>query len=149
VTQATGGSIAVPASLATELTNINLEVNTYGGGSTTALSNPLTGGSASYTDLKIANTTSGAFDKQVNLNGGSFGLASGAQPALLSLYTPTSVVALDTLTAGGTPTELGTFTVSSAGVTFNAAAVPEPSAYALGICAFLLFWVLKRRNSIA
>jgi hypothetical protein len=49
-------------------------------------------------------------------------------------------------------TELGTFSLSSAGVlTYNgtAAAVPEPSAYALGICAALLFWVLKRRKSVA
>jgi len=48
--------------------------------------------------------------------------------------------------------DLGTFSLSSGGVlTFNgsAAAVPEPSAYALGICAVLLFLVLKRRHSVA
>lgn len=34
-------------------------------------------------------------------------------------------------------------------LTFTAASVPEPSAYALGICAVLLFLVLKRRHSVA
>jgi hypothetical protein len=49
-------------------------------------------------------------------------------------------------------TDLGTFSLSSAGVltfTGSAAAVPEPSAYALGICAGLLFLVLRRRASVA
>jgi hypothetical protein len=48
--------------------------------------------------------------------------------------------------------DLGTFSLSSAGVltfTGSAAAVPEPSAYALGICAALLFLVLRRRSTVA
>ena len=49
-------------------------------------------------------------------------------------------------------TDLGTFALSSTGVLtytgINAAAVPEPSAYALGICAVLLFIVLRRRHSV-
>ena len=48
-------------------------------------------------------------------------------------------------------TDLGTFTLSNAGVlsfTSKTAAVPEPSAYALGICAGLLFLVLRRRASV-
>lgn len=45
---------------------------------------------------------------------------------------------------------LGFFTLGSNGtLTFTGAATPEPSAYALGICALLLFWVLKRRHSVA
>jgi hypothetical protein len=59
-------------------------------------------------------------------------------------------------TAGGSKqdaVDLGTFSLSSAGVlTFNginAAAVPEPSAYALGVCAVLLFLVLRRRQSVS
>jgi hypothetical protein len=45
----------------------------------------------------------------------------------------------------------GVFSLSSDGtLSFNAAAaVPEPSAYALGICAVLLFIVLKRRQSVS
>jgi hypothetical protein len=46
----------------------------------------------------------------------------------------------------------GTFSLSGSGsnvtFSFNPQAVPEPSAYALGLCAMLLFWVLKRRSSI-
>lgn len=49
--------------------------------------------------------------------------------------------------------ELGTFSLSSSGVLtyvgINPTATPEPSAYALGICAVLLFLVLKRRHSVA
>jgi hypothetical protein len=52
-----------------------------------------------------------------------------------------------------TPNDLGSFSLNSSGVLtyngINAAAVPEPSAYALGICAILLFIVLKRRHSVA
>jgi hypothetical protein len=50
------------------------------------------------------------------------------------------------------PTLLGSFSLSSAGaLTYvgSAYAVPEPSAYALGICAALLFVVLRRRQTVA
>ncbi|HEV3271736.1 MAG TPA: hypothetical protein VGZ93_06090 [Candidatus Methylacidiphilales bacterium] len=53
-------------------------------------------------------------------------------------------------------TDLGTFSLTdpngpsgALSLTFTAASVPEPSAYALGICAVLLFLVLKRRHSVA
>ncbi len=48
-------------------------------------------------------------------------------------------------------TFLGTFSLNSSGVlTFDEAqAVPEPSAYALGITGIILFLVLKRRKSIS
>jgi hypothetical protein len=52
----------------------------------------------------------------------------------------------------GTVTDLGKLTLTSTGAltfTGSAAAVPEPSAYALGICAVLLFIVLRRRHSVA
>jgi hypothetical protein len=59
--------------------------------------------------------------------------------------------------AGGRPapsaTDLGTFSLSSDGaLSFTGAApaaVPEPSAYALGLCAVILFFVLRRRQSVA
>ena len=44
----------------------------------------------------------------------------------------------------------GVFVLGTDGsLVFNPTATPEPSAYALGICALLLFWVLKRRQSVA
>ena len=51
----------------------------------------------------------------------------------------------------GKATELGVFTLASDGtLTYNGVgAVPEPSAYALGACAVLLFLVLRRRQSVA
>ena len=59
---------------------------------------------------------------------------------------------VDTKTASNQPAAfLGTFDLSSTGLlTFDpaTAAVPEPSAYALGITALVLFGVLKRRKSI-
>ena len=58
-----------------------------------------------------------------------------------------------TSTSAGTVVDLGTFTLGSNGsLNFNgisATATPEPSAYALGICAALLFLVLRRRASVA
>ncbi len=49
-----------------------------------------------------------------------------------------------------TATELGTFSWNdSTGVlTYTAQSVPEPSAYALSICAIVLLWVLGRRRSL-
>jgi hypothetical protein len=51
-------------------------------------------------------------------------------------------------------TDLGTFTLSDTGGNLQfyfgtPQAVPEPSAYALALCALLLFVVLKRRHSVA
>jgi hypothetical protein len=48
-------------------------------------------------------------------------------------------------------TPLLTFSTSTVGgdtiLTYGAVATPEPSAYALGLTALALFWVLKRRSS--
>ncbi len=76
-----------------------------------------------------------------DVNGGSTAGAIGS----IDLYALT--------TSSSTPTELGVFSLASDG-TFtyngvNAAAVPEPSAYALGVCAVLLFLVLRRRQSVS
>jgi hypothetical protein len=63
-----------------------------------------------------------------------------------------SVLDLFQANSGQTADLLGEFSLSSSGLlTFDPAAtlaVPEPSAYALGITALVLFGVLKRRKSI-
>jgi hypothetical protein len=48
-----------------------------------------------------------------------------------------------------TPLDSWTFSTSGSDttLTYGALATPEPSAYALGLCALALFWVLKRRSS--
>lgn len=106
-------------------------------------SNPASGISSSYTALE---------------NGNGYGFvpnaeATGATTDVLYSFTP------QTASGGHGGSEppaitLGTFTLTDnggvAGFTFTTpAAVPEPSAYALGICAVLLFLVLKRRHSVA
>ena len=142
----TTGTITPPGTGNSTLnTNITALYNEYGASNTTTL----TAGS-NYTNLSIGNIT-GSFQTEVGLNGGSYGLASGAQPNILSAYTTGEVVALDEFTSGASSTtEVGTFTVTSTGLTFNTlASTLEPSAYALGMCAMLLFLVLKRRSSLA
>jgi len=58
---------------------------------------------------------------------------------------------VDTRTASNQPaTLLGTFSLSNSGLlTFNPAAVPEPSSYALGLTALVIFFVLKRRKALS
>jgi hypothetical protein len=91
-------------------------------------------------------------------NGAAFGSSFAIeQPASGSNTGPTNSV-LDlyqlnntTNTSGSTAIYLGDFTLSSGGVlTFvGAQAVPEPSAYAMGVIAAALFFVLRRRKAIA
>ena len=82
------------------------------------------------------------------VNTGGNGIITDTQ---LDLYQLTAQTGRNATT---TPAEeLGYFDLSSTGVLtytgIDAQAVPEPSAYALGICAVLLFLVLKRRHSVA
>jgi hypothetical protein len=73
--------------------------------------------------------------------------ATGATTDDLFSFTPQSKVG----TKFPLATDLGTFSLTATGFSFTAAgqAVPEPSAYALGICAAVLFLVLRRRQSVA
>ena len=73
----------------------------------------------------------------------SSGSDTGPTDSVLDLYE------VDTKTASNQPAALlGTFSLASDGVlTFDPEAVPEPSAYALGITALVLFAVLKRRKA--
>ena len=86
--------------------------------------------------------------------GTAFGIGTEIEQASSGNNTgPTdSVLDLFQANSGQTANLLGEFSLSSSGVlTFDPAqslAVPEPSAYALGITALVLFGVLKRRKSI-
>jgi len=145
VTIADGGTITPPSTNTTLNTNIQGVLTEFGAGSKTAL----TAGS-NYTDLSVANGTTGSFEKSVTLNGGSYGLSSGANPNILSDFSVGTVVDLDEFTSGAlATTELGTFTVTDTGITFNTVATPEPSTYALMVGGLLALWMMKRRRSNA
>ena len=78
------------------------------------------------------------------------GSNTGPTDSYLDLYQLNSSDAVGNPGAGEAVDLLGTFSLSSGGLlTFDPAAVPEPSAYALGLTALVLFTVLKRRKSIA
>ncbi len=106
----------------------------------------------------FSNTDVNGFTKLLNnANGASYGYFQDVYPA--TNVTPTdgtpqntTADLFDLKAVNGVGKDIGTFTLSSSGVlSFQSAsqAVPEPSAYALGICAVVLFWVLKRRRSVA
>jgi hypothetical protein len=94
------------------------------------------------------------FDPGTYSGGNAFGSGNDIeQPGSGSNTGPTdSVLDLFQANSGQTGDLLGEFSLSSSGLlTFDPAAslaVPEPSAYALGITALVLFGVLKRRKSI-
>lgn len=91
-------------------------------------------------------------------DGSGFSLVNGAeQPGTGANDGPTdSYLDLFEAIPGTSTTLLGTFNLSWNGntaddavLTFDPVATPEPSAYALGLTALMLFAVLKRRKSIA
>jgi hypothetical protein len=94
------------------------------------------------------------FQTQVNASGGSYGLAAGA--ATLAAYPSngTDFTFYTKQSSSQTTTADGFFVFGTNGsgqeiLTYDVASTPEPSAYALGLCALALFWVLKRRSSVA
>jgi len=116
-------------------------------------SSPASGVGNSWSNL-AGNASAGGNDfgylaqGSTEINTGGNGTITGTQ---LDLYQVTDQTGRN---ATSTPAEeLGYFDLSSTGVLtytgIDAEAVPEPSAYALGICAVLLFLVLKRRHSVA
>ena len=114
-----------------------------------------TAGSASIKAEEL-DVNSSASDSYANLDGASAtggGSSFGLGYDIDQVFTGTDSAALYTLTGTGAPVAIGTFTTSTVGgittLTFDTVAAPEPSAYALGLCAVALFFVLKRRRSVA
>jgi hypothetical protein len=118
--------------------------------------------SSAFEAITIANATIGSFSKQLNDNSGNYGYGGGN--TVLTAYSTSASVPLFYIADGGAkttetavPSNLGqaqdSFGFSTTGgnvvLTFDPAAAPEPSAYALGLCAAALFWVLNRRRSVA
>ncbi len=140
------GSLSNPNGLIVQLTTGasgqgSLNSAAVAGTSTSALigdgSNPASGLSQSYTSLEQGNGYTFLSSAE----------ATGATTLTLYSFVPGTST---------TPAQkLGTFSLTDTagveGLTFTGAvaSVPEPSAYALGICAVVLFLVLKRRRSVA
>ncbi len=89
--------------------------------------------------------TTSAFSIGTSVEQPLTGSGTGPTDSVLDFYE------LPSQTASNQPAIfLGSFSLDSTGeLTFDPAAVPEPSAYALGLTAIILFAVLKRRKSIA
>jgi hypothetical protein len=132
---------------------------------TLALNNA-TSASLKQGTLQFTNSTTNGFTQAYNnANGNIFGQSTLGDTPLAQYISTTG--ADQTTTAElyalpqsisnavpAIPVDEGTFSFDSADgiLTFTSAtalSTPEPSAYALGICALVLFAVLKRRHSVA
>jgi hypothetical protein len=105
-------------------------------------------GHSSYFELLESASGAGAYSVEDGGNG--FGIGSNIDVT----WTGSDTADLYSLTKSGTPVEVGVFSTATVGgdtvLTFNSlSATPEPSAYALGLCAVALFFVLKRRRTVA
>jgi len=138
------------SSFSGELAAIEGSYGTYG----TSVTLPSTTSSAgtAVTAVTIPNATTGAFGANA---GGPTGYGLGGAN-LLSAFPSTATLSFYLVPNSNnaeSASQVGTFQFSTSGnndiLTFDPVATPEPSAYALGLCALALFWVLKRRNSVA
>jgi hypothetical protein len=135
------------------------EDGAFNGTAITLPSNTSSNGTA-ISAVTVANSTPGSFSYEFdtnnssNTNGGEYGFTDG-NGQLGDTFPTGDVLTLYTVTNGAASAVAdGTFSLSNVGgneiLEFNTlAATPEPSAYALGLCAVALFWVLKRRRSVA
>ncbi len=146
----------LPASISTSnaspFTDLKALVNDWQGTSINLPSSTSSNGTALLA-VSNANSNAGSFDNEFVKNN-VYGLGSGDLTDLEASFTNGTTVELYTNPNGSsTPTEVGTFSLSDVGgneiLTFDTVATPEPSAYALGLCAIALFFVLKRRSSVA
>ncbi|MEI9999471.1 MAG: hypothetical protein WDO13_10045 [Verrucomicrobiota bacterium] len=104
-----------------------------------------------------ANTLADSYTTLVGTPGKGYTLVNdieqtGAGSDILYSFLPATSTTINGQRVFPPATEVGTFTLSDDGLfTFVGASfdTPEPSAYALGVCAVLLFLVLKRRHSVA
>jgi len=145
------GSSSALASISNKIQNLDTGTNGYDSELSTANANNAIIQSASAGN-SWSSFKPGVADGQV-----AFGIGTDIEQASTGATGPTNsdldLYEVDTKTGSNQPADyLGYFTLNSNGLlTFDpagAAAVPEPSAYALGITALVLFGVLKRRKSI-
>jgi len=155
-TAVTPGTIAnqTPSAL---YSNIGTETSNFSTG--TAVTSGTSSNSTPFTAVSLANSANGSFAFNLAAGGGNYGLGTSNGSALGDTFPDTSVITLYDKKSGAgltqvSPTVAGTFQFSVDGsgndiLTFDPVATPEPSAYALGLCAVALFFVLRRRSLVA
>lgn len=147
----TSQNFGTPSSLnTTMITNIANEDGAYGASTQTAISTPA---GTAYLAAQGAGSFQTAIENGSGTNG-NYGAGSTAGDWLSAYPSDGTNFTLYTKTSGTTAAvAYGTFVFSQVNgndiLTFDAAAVPEPSAYALALSALALFLVLKRRHKAA
>jgi hypothetical protein len=101
----------------------------------------------SYLENLQSASTGGSFAYEY----GSSQFGFGSNYTLGQSWTGNDSAELALLVKNNSAPQLGTFTTETVDndtvLTYDTLSVPEPSAYALGLAALALFWVLKRRSS--
>ncbi len=132
-----GGSSGVQKQVSLSIQALETGLGGYQGGTSTVNSN-----AAIVQSSSAANSWS-SFSPS---NGIGFNLGTGVE----TLSGPTnSSLDLYQVLPGSTGTLLGDFSLSSGGVLTFTQATPEPSSYALGLTAVILFVVLRRRSALS
>ncbi len=121
----------------------------------TALATGTSSSGKTFTVTSQPGTENDSFQTTLAETGGSYGFGGGTSPSLILSQLANGDVELYTVLNGNkTTTDVGTFQFSGVGtddvvLTWDPAAAPEPSSYALGLCAAALLVVLRRRKLTA
>jgi len=148
----TAGTQSVPPATASNSTqkNVNGNIQEFAldyQGTTPGVTGSIIASNDSLGWSALGNPSSTGFGSGLAIEQPASGSNAGPTDSVLDLYQLNNT----TSTAGATAILLGNFSLSSGGVlTFDsAAAVPEPSSYALAALAAVTFIVLRRRKAIS
>jgi hypothetical protein len=142
-------------------TDLAAIANTFSGGTAVSVPSSTSSNGTAFSAVTVGNSTTGSFFFEFDPNNpgtgqtnGQYALDPNSDGQLGDAFPTSDVLALYTkLNNSTSATEVGTFSLSSVSgneiLTFNTLATPEPSAYALGLCAVALFFVLRRRSTVA
>jgi len=141
---------SLPANNTTENQQIATLTSGFSGGTAVTLPSTTSSNGTTVSAVTLANSNSSSFYSTFTTSGGGFGYGTGFTDTYPSTDSVTLEVIPNTNPTANAVTD-GTFTLSNNGqtLTYNLVATPEPSAYALGICAVALFLVLRRRSTVA
>jgi len=141
---------SLPANNTTEYGAIANLYSGFSAGTSVSLPSNTSSNGAAIEAATVSSGSSNSFETQFVQGSANGGYGYG--PGFSDTYPSSDSVTLELIpnVTSGASTD-GVFVLSNGGdtLTYNPTATPEPSAYALALCAVALFWVLKRRNSIA